>query len=63
MDEGTEVDYALLNKQEQNFITALPSRIVSTLENLEHTLSGYQASRLEHSLPTATRAEQGGADK
>ena len=63
MDEGTEDDYALLHKQEQNFITALPSRIVSALENLEHSLSGYQVSRLEHSLQTATRAEQGGADK
>ncbi|MBT4848503.1 MAG: HD domain-containing protein [Alphaproteobacteria bacterium] len=63
MDEGTEDDYALLHKQEQNFITTLPSRIVSALENLEHSLSGYQVSRLEHSLQTATRAEQGGADK
>ena len=63
MDEGTEDDYALLHKQEQHFITALPSRIVSALENLEHSLSGYQVSRLEHSLQTATRAEQGGADK
>ena len=59
----TEDDYALLHKQEQNFITALPSRIFSALENLEHSLSGYQVSRLEHSLQTATRAEQGGADK
>jgi predicted HD phosphohydrolase len=59
MDEGTEDDYALLHKQEQNFITTLPSRIVSALENLEHSLSGYQVSRLEHSLQTATRAEQG----
>ena len=63
MDEGTAEDYAMLRKQEQNFITALPSRIVSALENLEHSLSGYQVSRLEHSLQTATRAEQGGADK
>ena len=63
MDEGTEEDYALLHKQEQNFIAGLPSRIVKALENLEHSLSGYQVSRLEHSLQTATRAEQVGADK
>ena len=63
MDEGTEEDYALLHQQEQNFIAGLPSRIVKALENLEHSLSGYQVSRLEHSLQTATRAEQVGADK
>jgi len=63
MDEGTEDDYALLHKQEQSFITALPSRIISALAILEHSLSGYQVSRLEHSLQTAIRAEQGGADK
>ena len=34
MDEGTEDDYALLHKQEQSFITALPSRIISALANL-----------------------------
>lgn len=63
MDEGTEEDYALLHRQEQSFIAGLPSRIVKALENLEHSLSGYQVSRLEHSLQTATRAEQVGADK
>ena len=63
VNEGTEDDYAPLHNQEQNFITALPSRIVSAVENLKHLLSGYQVSRLERSLQTATRAEQGGADK
>ena len=62
-DEGTEDDYALLHKQEQNFITTLPSRIVSAMKNPENSLSCYQVSRLEHSLQTATRAEQGGAGK
>ena len=57
MDEGTEEDYALLHQEKQNFFADLPSRIVKALENLEHSLSGSQVSRLENSLQTATWAE------
>ena len=62
MDEGTPDDYALLNRLEDEFVTALPERIVDALKDLEHSLAGYQISRLEHSLQSATRAELDGAD-
>ena len=62
MDEGTPADYALLNRLEDVFVSALPDRILAALANLENSLAGYQISRLEHSLQTATRAELDGAD-
>ena len=62
MDEGTEADYALLHKLEQDYISALPARILKALEGLDDTLAGYQVTRLEHSLQSATRAEADGAD-
>ena len=62
MDEGTPADYALLNRLEDEFVAALPDRILAALKDLEHSLAGYQISRLEHSLQSATRAERDGAD-
>ena len=62
MDEGTPADYALLNKLEDEFVMALPDRILAALRILENSLAGYQISRLEHSLQSATRAERDGAD-
>lgn len=56
MDKGTAQDYALLEKLEKAYIKTLPERILTALENLEDTLGGYQVTRLEHSLQTATRA-------
>ncbi len=37
-------------------------RVLTALADLAHSMSGYQVSRLEHSLQTATRAERDGAD-
>ena len=62
MDEGTPADYALLNTLEDKFVAALPERILAALKGLEQSLAGYQISRLEHSLQSATRAERDGAD-
>jgi predicted HD phosphohydrolase len=62
MDAGTTADYALLEKIEKTYISGLPQRILSALETLQDTLGGYQVTRLEHSLQTATRAEADGAD-
>jgi len=62
MDAGTQADYALLEKLEKSYISGLPQRILSALENLQDTLGGYQVTRLEHSLQTASRAEADGAD-
>ena len=62
MEDGTKEDYALLDRLEKAYIGALPQRILSALENLQDSLGGYQVTRLEHSLQTATRAEEDGAD-
>lgn len=62
MDEGTAEDYALLHHLERDYIAELPDRILQALEGLATSLAGYQISRLDHSLQTATRAEADGAD-
>lgn len=62
MDQGTVADYAFLHGLEQEYVRDLPDRIVTALEELDDSLSGYQVTRLEHSLQSATRAEQDGAD-
>jgi predicted HD phosphohydrolase len=62
MDEGTVEDYALLDKFEKQHIKGLPDRLLGALTNLEHSLAGYKLSRLEHSLQSASRAEDDNAD-
>jgi predicted HD phosphohydrolase len=63
MKDGTKEEYLFLNKRENAYAKGLPDRILQALKNLENTLSGYQVSRLEHSLQSATRAEEDGADE
>ena len=58
MKDGTKEDYLLLEKHEKKFIEETPSRILKYMSNLTSTLEGYQVSRLEHSLQSATRALQ-----
>ena len=62
MDEGTKEDYALLHHLERDYIASLPDRLLAALEALDNSLAGYQISRLQHSLQSATRAEADGAD-
>ena len=56
MADGTAEDYQFLHEQEQEYMVSLPDRLISALEVLEHSFSGYKVSRLEHSLQSATRA-------
>ena len=63
MDEGTPEEYVFLHKGEVEFTKGLPDRIIGALINLDNTLSGYRITRLQHSLQSATRAEEDGADK
>ena len=58
MKDGTKDDYLLLEKHEKKFIEETPSRILKYMGSLTSTLEGYQVSRLEHSLQSATRALQ-----
>ncbi len=63
MKDGTKEDYEFLAHLEQEYIDGLPDRILDALRALDNTLSGYQITRLEHSLQSATRAEADGADE
>ncbi len=60
MADGTVEEYAFLAEQEKNYTNELPSRLMTALEALESSFSGYRVSRLEHSLQSATRAYQAG---
>ena len=63
MKHGTREDYEMLEALEHEYARGLPDRLLATLRGLEHTLSGYQVSRLEHSLQSATRAFAAGEDE
>jgi predicted HD phosphohydrolase len=56
MADGTREDYELLHQLEQEFVKELPDRLLAAVEELKHSFSGYQVSRYEHSLQSATRA-------
>jgi len=58
--DGNTKPYEFLEKLEQEFAAELPNRLMQTLGRLEHSLAGYQVSRLEHSLQSATRAYRDG---
>ena len=58
MRDGSAEEYAFLDALEIAYAKALPERIEQQLIKLEHSLSGYQVSRLEHSLQSATRAHR-----
>lgn len=62
MKDGTREDYLLLERQEDAYLTGLPDRLFAALGKLETALQGYQISRYQHSLQTATRALRDGAD-
>ncbi|MCK0768526.1 HD domain-containing protein [Chromohalobacter canadensis] len=63
MKDGTREEYLFLDRLEEEFNQGLVDRLLRALRNLENSLSGYQVSRLEHSLQSAARAEADGADE
>ena len=56
MKHGSKEEYLLLDKYEQEYINGTADRIIKFMSSLNSTLEGYRITRLEHSLPTATRA-------
>lgn len=60
MQDGTTEEYEFLETLEVKYAKALPERIEASLAALENSFSGYQISRLEHSLQSATRAHRDG---
>tara|TARA_B110001454_G_C12669993_1_gene413327 strand:+ start:749 stop:1303 length:555 start_codon:yes stop_codon:yes gene_type:complete len=56
MKDGTKEEYLFLNNHEQKYIKGTADRMLKFMNQLNNTLEGYQITRLEHSLQTATRA-------
>ena len=62
MKDGTKEEYLLLNKYEKKYTESIADRILKFMYGLNSSLEGYQITRLEHSLQTATRALNDNAD-
>ena len=63
MKNGSKEDYLLLDKHEKKYIEGTADRLIMFMSGLSNTLEGYQVTRLEHSLQTATRALNDKADE
>lgn len=62
MKDGTREEYDFLTKHEVEHTKGAADRLLSALVELDAGLSGYQITRLGHSLQSATRATRDGAD-
>ncbi len=62
MKDGDREDYDFLGRHETEYAKGTADRLLSALERLDESLSGYQVTRLEHSVQSATRAWRDGAD-
>jgi predicted HD phosphohydrolase len=62
MKDGDKEDYDFLTKHEVDHTKGTADRLLKALVELDKGLSGYQITRLGHSLQSATRAEADGAD-
>tara|TARA_R110002020_G_scaffold13069_5_gene47263 strand:- start:2198 stop:2818 length:621 start_codon:yes stop_codon:yes gene_type:complete len=62
MKDGDREDYEFLNRHEIEFASKTADRLLGALVELDESLSGYQVTRLGHSLQSATRAWRDGAD-
>ena len=56
MKDGTKEEYLFLSQHEKKYIKNTTDRILEFMNGLSNTLEGYQITKLEHSLQTATRA-------
>jgi predicted HD phosphohydrolase len=62
MKDGDAEDYAFLEEHEIAFAAKTADRLLTALVDLDESMSGYQITRLGHSLQCATRAWRDGAD-
>ncbi len=62
MKDGTKEDYDFLNTHEIEYTKGTADRLLRALVDLDEGLSGYQITRLGHSVQSATRAWRNGAD-
>ena len=62
MADGTAADYALLETYEHDELARFPERVLGWLRAMDDR-TGYQVTRLEHSLQAATRAHRAGEEE
>jgi predicted HD phosphohydrolase len=62
MKDGDAADYHLLDGLERDYASGTAKRLLGALTQLDESLSGYQITRLGHSVQAATRAWRDGAD-
>ena len=63
MKNGTRQEYEMLAEMERPYWAKTGERLITELrKQADDTLTGYQITRLEHALQTATRAARDGAD-
>ncbi len=63
MKDGTREDYLLIRRLERGYFAGTPRRVLAELAlQGQETIEGYQITRLEHALQSATRAKREGAD-
>ena len=62
MKDGDAEDYAFLDHHEREYTKGTADRLLTAMVDLDKSLSGYQVTRLGHSLQSATRAWRDGAD-
>ena len=62
MKDGDKADYDLLHPLEVAYAAGTADRLLKALVELDESLSGYQITRLGHSVQSATRAWRDGAD-
>lgn len=63
MKDGTKADYDLLAEAEKPYHALTADRILAELRKQgEDSMSGYQITRMDHGLQSATRALRDGAD-
>ena len=62
MEDGDAEDYTFLNDHEVEYTKGTADRLLKALVNLDESLSGYQVTRLGHSVQSASRAWRDGAD-
>ena len=62
MKDGDKEDYAFLTEHEVEFTKGTADRLLSAMVDLDKGLSGYQVTRLGHSIQSAIRAFNDGAD-
>ena len=60
MEDSTREEYEFLDTLEKQYCDGLADLLLKALRQLEHSLSGYQVTRLEHELQGATQAQPAG---